>query len=147
MPRLSIELSAAWAVIGWCTASPIAAAEDSSASRPNIVLVMADDQGWGETGYNGHPHLKTPVLDEMAARGLRFDRFYAASPNCSPTRASVMTGRHANRSGAFAPNYLLADPKETTNISSQHPDVVKRMTAELHQWQRSVEQSLTGADY
>ena len=38
----------------------------SQAPRPNIVLMMADDQGWGETGYNGHPHVKTPVLDEMA---------------------------------------------------------------------------------
>ncbi len=74
-------------------------------SRPNIVLAMADDQGWGETGYNGHPYLKTPVLDEMAASGLRFDRFYSAAPNCSPTRASILTGRHPNRSGVFAPNH------------------------------------------
>ncbi len=47
-------------------------------SRPNVILIMADDQGWGETGYHSHPHLKTPVLDEMASRGLRMDRFYAA---------------------------------------------------------------------
>ena len=53
--------------------------------RPNIVLLMADDQGWGETGYNGHPYLQTPVLDEMARTGLRFDRVYSASPVCSPT--------------------------------------------------------------
>ena len=81
--------------------------------RPNIVLMMADDQGWGETGYNGHPHVKTPVLDEMARTALRLDRFYAASPVCSPTRASVMTGRHANRSGAFAPNWSTR-PEEIT---------------------------------
>lgn len=84
-----------------------------TAPRPNIVLLMADDQGWGETGYNGHPHVKTPVLDEMAARGLRFDRFYSGAPNCSPTRASVMTGRHANRSGAFSPNWSTR-PEEIT---------------------------------
>lgn len=77
----------------------------ASAPRPNIVHIMADDQAWGETGYNGHPHVKTPVLDEMSRTALRLDRFYAASPVCSPTRASVLTGRHANRSGAFAPNY------------------------------------------
>lgn len=81
--------------------------------RPNVVLMMADDQGWGETGYNGHPHLHTPVLDEMARTALRLDRFYAASPVCSPTRASVMTGRHANRSGAFAPNWSTR-PEEIT---------------------------------
>ncbi len=85
----------------------------AAAQRPNIVLVLADDQGWGETGYNGHPYLKTPVLDEMAATGLRFDRFYAAAPNCSPTRTSILTGRHPNRSGVFAPNHTTR-PEEIT---------------------------------
>ncbi len=42
---------------------------------PNIILMMGDDHGWEETGYHGHPHVRTPVLDEMAAAGLRFDRF------------------------------------------------------------------------
>ncbi len=81
--------------------------------RPNVVLMMSDDQGWGETGYNGHPHLKTPVLDTMAAAGLRLDRFYAASPICTPTRASCMTGRHANRSGAFGAGWSIR-PQEVT---------------------------------
>ena len=71
--------------------------------RPNIVLIMADDQGWGDTSYNGHPELKTPNLDAMAKSGLRLDRFYTAHFNCSPTRASVMTGRHPNRCGTFNP--------------------------------------------
>ena len=70
-----------------------------AAEKPNIVLVMADDQGWGQVGYYGHPKLKTPNLDAMAAAGLRFDRFYAAGPVCSPTRASVLTGRTHNRTG------------------------------------------------
>ena len=73
------------------------------ASRPNVVLVMADDQGWGDTGYNGHPELKTPNLDALAAEGLRLNRFYTAHFNCSPTRASVMTGRHPHRMGTFSP--------------------------------------------
>jgi arylsulfatase A-like enzyme len=85
----------------------------STGRRPNIVLIMSDDQGWGETSYNGHPHLKTPVLDEMASSGLRLDRFYAASPVCSPTRASVITGRHANRSGAFGAGWSIR-PEEVT---------------------------------
>ena len=54
---------------------------------------MADDQGWGDTGYNGHPFVRTPALDAMAKSGFVFDRFYAGAPVCSPTRASVMTGR------------------------------------------------------
>lgn len=74
---------------------------------PNIVLFMGDDHGWDEVGYNGHPFVKTPVLDEMAASGLRFDRFYSAHPTCSPTRGSFLTGRHPNRYGTFTPNWSL----------------------------------------
>ncbi|HIA19885.1 MAG TPA: N-acetylgalactosamine-6-sulfatase, partial [Planctomycetaceae bacterium] len=80
------------------------AATVHAADRPNIILLMGDDHGWDETGYNGHPHLQTPVLDKMAARGLRLDRFYSAHPSCSPTRGSVITGRHPNRYGTFTPN-------------------------------------------
>jgi arylsulfatase A-like enzyme len=79
----------------------------AGAAGPNIVLLMGDDHGWEETGYNGHPHVRTPVLDEMAATGLRFERFYAAHPSCSPTRASFLTGRHPNRMGTFAPGWSL----------------------------------------
>lgn len=66
--------------------------------RPNVVICVADDQGWGDMAYNGHPHLKTPVFDEMARTGLRLDRFYAAAPVCSPTRGSVLAGRTRIRS-------------------------------------------------
>lgn len=97
----------------WAFLVCIASVPGFADQRPNVVLMMADDQGWGETGYNGHPQLQTPVLDEMARTGLRLDRFYAASPVCSPTRSSVLTGRHANRSGAFAPNWSTR-PEEVT---------------------------------
>lgn len=78
-----------------------------AAERPNIVLLMGDDHGWDETAYNGHPYLKTPVLDEMARTGLRFDRFYSGGSSCSPTRGTVITGRHHNRYGTFDPGYSL----------------------------------------
>lgn len=84
-----------------------------AADMPNIVLMMGDDHGWEETGYNGHPHVKTPVLDEWAATGLRFDHFYAGHPNCSPTRGSFLTGRHPNRYGTFAPGWSIR-PEEIT---------------------------------
>lgn len=83
------------------------------ADRPNIVLVMADDQGWGDMAYNGHDRLVTPHFDRAAAEALRFDHFYAAAPVCSPTRASVMTGRHPNRMGVFKWGYPMR-PQETT---------------------------------
>jgi arylsulfatase A-like enzyme len=81
--------------------------------RPNVVLVMADDQGWGDTGYNGHPELKTPNLDALAKSGLRLDRFYAAHFNCSPTRGSVMTGRHPDRYGTFSPGAPIRAQERT----------------------------------
>ncbi len=82
-------------------------------TRPNFVLCMADDQGWGDVHFNGHPHLITPVMDEMAASGLRFDRFHSAAPVCSPTRASFLTGRHPNRMGVFSWGHTLR-PQEVT---------------------------------
>ena len=85
----------------------------SAPRRPNIILCMGDDHGWSETGYNKHPYIKTPVLDEMAARGMRFDRFHSAAPVCSPTRGSVMTGRHPNRYGTFGANFSIR-PEEIT---------------------------------
>ena len=95
-------------VLTLATSSAIAAPP-----QPNIILMMGDDHGWEETGYNGHPHVKTPVLDEIAATGLRLERFYAAHPSCSPTRASFLTGRHPNRMGTFAPGWSLR-PEEIT---------------------------------
>jgi len=82
-------------------------------AAPNVILVMADDQGWGETGYYNHPVLKTPNLDAMAANGLRFDRFYAGGPVCSPTRATVLTGRSHDRTGVFDHGYALRDQEKT----------------------------------
>ena len=74
---------------------------------------MTDDQGWGQTGYNNHPVLDTPNLDAMAENGLRFDRFYAGSPVCSPTRASVLTGRSNDRTGVLSWGYALRTQEKT----------------------------------
>ena len=72
--------------------------------RPNAILIMADDLGWGDVGFNGGTVIQTPHLDEMAAASLRFERFYAAAPVCSPTRGSVLTGRHPYRYGIHGAN-------------------------------------------
>ena len=86
---------------------------------PNIILIMADDQGWGQTGYQGHPRLKTPNLDAMAKNGLRFNRFYAAAPVCSPTRASVLTGRTNRRTGVETHGYALRRQEATVSAQLQ----------------------------
>jgi arylsulfatase A-like enzyme len=100
---LAMAFAAAWS----------STALGAESRRPNIVLVMADDQGWGQVGYNGHPVLKTPHLDAMAAAGIRFDRFYAAGPVCSPTRASVLTGRTHNRTGVPSHGHNLCLQEKT----------------------------------
>lgn len=96
-----IFLSISLIAIGLTYSCQTARKETISTELPNIILLMGDDHGWDEVGYNGHPYLQTPVLDEIAKTGLRMDRFYSASPVCSPTRGSVITGRHPNRYGTF----------------------------------------------
>ncbi|QDT62835.1 sulfatase family protein [Calycomorphotria hydatis] len=95
------------------TALALLLANAAFAERPNIVLMMADDQGWGQMGYYDHPVLKTPNLDAMAANGLRFDRFYAGNPVCSPTRATVLTGRTNERTGVRDHGYAMRRQEKT----------------------------------
>jgi len=71
---------------------------------PNIILVMADDMGWGDAGFQGNDTILTPNLDRLAGAGIRFNRFYAAAPVCSPTRGSCLTGRHPYRYGIYGAN-------------------------------------------
>ncbi|XP_053479504.1 arylsulfatase A [Ictalurus furcatus] len=72
-----------------------------AAALPNFVLLFADDLGYGDLGFSGHPTSLTPNLDRLAADGLRFTDFYSTSPVCSPSRASLLTGRYQTRSGIY----------------------------------------------
>ncbi len=72
-----------------------------SAERPNIVVVLCDDLGWGDLENYGHPHIKTPRLMQMAAEGMQFSSFYSAAPVCSPSRVGLLTGRNPNRAGVY----------------------------------------------
>lgn len=82
--------------------------------RPNIILIMADDLGWGDVGFNGNEVIRTPHLDAMAEAGLRFTRFYSAAPVCSPTRGSCLTGRHPFRYAVYSANAGHMKPEEIT---------------------------------
>jgi len=71
----------------------ISKAED----RPNILFLFADDWGWGDLSCHGHPYIKTPNIDRLAAEGTDFQRFTVASGVCSPSRTAVMTGHFPAR--------------------------------------------------
>ena len=83
-------------VAGLLLAAPAALA---APSRPNIVIILADDMGYGDLACYGHPSISTPNLDKMAAEGMRFTDFYVAAAVCTPSRAGLLTGRLPLRSG------------------------------------------------
>lgn len=91
----------------WCLIVVVAAAgwigfggSLQAEERPNVILVLTDDQGFGDVGIHGNPQIKTPTIDQFAQRGVRCDRFYC-SPVCAPTRAAILTGRSAYRTGVI----------------------------------------------
>lgn len=90
MKHSLLLLLIAW---GCCACLP-----DDPSSPPNIILIMSDDQGWGDLGISGNRNLATPNIDQLAHAGVSFDRFYV-SPVCSPTRAELLTGRYHVRGG------------------------------------------------
>ena len=74
------------------------ASQTNKTKQPNIILILTDDQGYGDCGRHGHPLLKTPNMDRLQDESVRFDNFYV-SPSCSPTRASLLTGMHEFKNG------------------------------------------------
>ena len=94
-----------------CTASH----EESGLNPPNILLIMTDDQGYGDIGFHGNPLIRTPVMDSLARKGTRIDPFYV-SPVCAPTRSSLMTGRFHLRTGVYDTynGGALMSPEEVT---------------------------------
>src|SRR5690606_5931090 len=87
-------------VVAWAAVAGLAGTARAEAGRPNVVFIMADDLGWSDTTLHGTTRLyQTPHIERLAERGLRFTQAYAASPLCSPTRASIMTGQYPGRVG------------------------------------------------
>ena len=94
-PRRLIALALATVIVAISSALPARAAD-----QPNVIILLADDQGYGDLSCHGNPILKTPHLDRLHAESVRFTDFHAA-PMCTPTRAQLMTGMDAMRTGAY----------------------------------------------
>ena len=78
--------------------APVTAAETA---KPNIVVVMADDMGWGDSATYGHPTIQSPNIDKLAQQGMKFTQGYSACGVCSPSRSAILTGRTPYRNGVW----------------------------------------------
>ena len=87
------------------------------AHQPNVVIFLCDDLGYGDLGCYGHPHIKTPNIDKLAAGGIRFTDFYSASPVCSPSRVGLLTGRSPNLAGIY--DWIPSDGKPRLDAREQ----------------------------
>ena len=93
------KLLACHVIVSFCLGTMQLSAD--AAERPNFVVVLCDDLGYGDIECYGHPHIKTPNLNNLANEGMRFTDFYSAAPVCSPSRVGLLTGRSPNRAGVY----------------------------------------------
>lgn len=89
------------------------------ARKPNVVFIMVDDLGWSDVGFNGSKVYETPSVDRLASRSMVLSDFYAGGPVCSPTRASIMSGKYAARTGITT--YLLSPSRDAKHVQSHLP--------------------------
>ncbi len=108
----------------------------SQENRPNIILVMCDDLGYGDTGFNGSTVVQTPNLDKLAAKGAVFTRFFSGAPVCSPTRGTCLTGRHHFRYGIWKANTGRLPKEEITIPKVLHDNGYS--TAHFGKWHLGV---------
>lgn len=100
----------------------------SGAERPNFVIILADDLGYGDLGCYGHPTIRTPNLDRMAAEGMRFTDFYSVAEVCTPSRAALLTGRYPVRSGMCHDQHRVLRNRSTGHLPAEEvtlPEALK----------------------
>lgn len=123
-------------------ASDLKAGRESGSKSPNIIILLADDLGWGDLGCQGHPFAKTPAIDGLARSGCRLTQFYVTAPVCSPSRAGLLTGRIQNRYGM---KYLIRDtgPNIFHHVPLEEPSLPRLLksadytTAHIGKWHLS----------
>jgi len=91
----------------------------ASADRPNVVFILVDDLSWSDLSYNGSEVYETPNVDRLSKQGMVFTDFYSAGPVCSPTRASIMTGKYPARTGITT--YLISPDRDASHVTPHLP--------------------------
>jgi arylsulfatase A len=104
-------------------------AAPAAAAPPNVVVILCDDLGYGDLGCYGHPSIRTPNLDRMAAEGLRFTSFYAAASVCTPSRAALLTGRLPVRSGMCSDTHRVLFPDSAGGLPAAEVTVAEALRA------------------
>lgn len=129
---------------------------EETQDRPNIVLIISDDQGWTDYSFMGHPVIRTPQLDKLAGRSLLFERGCVASPLCRPSLASMVTGLYPFQHGipgndvdAYNQRTELDVPlreafhkhpslikilTENGYLAEEHPEIVERLKKQIESW-------------
>ncbi|MFC7339020.1 sulfatase [Haloferula chungangensis] len=120
--------------------------------KPNIVFILADDLGWADTTIYGHTsYYETPHIERLAKRGMTFDRAYAASPLCSPTRASILTGLSPARIGLTTPNchlpQVILKPAQGTKAPVNKKSIAPTPVSRLDTRYQTLPESLKAAGY
>ncbi len=114
------------AALSACAGAAPATTPDSP-EKPNIIVLFADDLGYGDLGSYGHPYIRTPNLDRMAAEGQRWTDFYVAAPVCSPSRGALLTGRLPNRTGLYGRRINVLFPNDTAGMPEQELTIAEAL--------------------
>ncbi len=129
MPLAALRTALTTLVLALLATTNVSAAPASPAPRPNFLVILGDDLGYGDLASYGHPHIRTPHLDQLARDGIRFTDAYSAAPVCSPSRVGLLTGRSPNRAGVF--DWIPAATPAQATAQSRHLTHLRRAALTL----------------
>ena len=110
-----------------CSPQDTQTSAEDSIRLPNIVILFTDDMGYGDLGVFGHPYIRTPELDRLAAEGQRWTDFYVAAPVCSPSRAALLTGRLPVRTGLYGRQMGVYFPNEPGGFPDEEETIAESL--------------------